>query len=123
MSYLHILEEDFLFESKRFSDAKYQGAWLELEGNICKVRKGATDNGATFARDENAVYAWSFHDNAYKDKYCPLSRLQKDLIMYDLLKKEGFRWFRYKILGYKGMNMIWVYFVGVRLFGWIYHAK
>lgn len=123
-----ILNKDFIFISKRLTGIKHTGLYLEIDNGRCLIKQGAYCNGATLARDENAFFAWMWHDNAYCDKMLPISRLTKDLIMYDLLKAEGFRWFRWKWLkkifkNYNGINMIWAYFIGVRLFGWTRHVK
>lgn len=122
------LEKEFIFYNERLLGIKHIGLWLEIENGFCKIRKGAESDGATLARDENAVFTWVWHDNAYEDKHLPLSRKVKDLIMMDMLKTEGFRWFRYKwikkiIKSYNGINMILVYYVMVRLFGWKFEKK
>jgi hypothetical protein len=116
-----ILEKDFVFYKDLFKGIEYIGEWLEIHDGFCKIKKGAYSNGATGARDENAFFTWMWHDNAYEDKNLPLSRKVKDLIMMDMLKTEGFRWFRYSwIRKGKGFNTIWAYYIGVRMFGWLY---
>lgn len=123
-----ILQKDFIFYNKRLIGISHIGEWLEIENGRCLIRKGAYHNGATLARDENAFFTWAWHDNSYCDKKLKMPRLIKDLVMYDMLKVEGFRWYRWKWLkkifkNYNGINMIWVYFIGVRLFGWTRHVK
>ena len=116
------LETEFIFENKRLEGIDHSGAWLEIRGCICKVKEGAPHNGATLARDENGKPVFAWHDCAYDDAYLQLTRKEIDLIMYDELKKIKFRWYRYKWIQkvfrkYKGINMVWVYYVGVYLFG------
>lgn len=119
------LEKEFIFYNERLLGIKHIGLWLEIENGFCKIRKGAESDGATLARDENAVFTWVWHDNAYRDKHLTLSRKTIDLIMQDLLKLEKFRWFRYKwikkiVKSYNGIDTIKAYYLGVRAFGWIF---
>jgi hypothetical protein len=53
-------------------------------------------------------YASMIHDVIYQYKRCaPVTRKEADMIFYELLKKSGFMW-------------SWIYYAGVRSFGWIF---
>ena len=117
-----ILEKEFIFQNKRLQGYEHKGLWLEIKDGICEVKLGAYSDGATYARDENAYFTWFFHDNAYIDKTHKIPRKVIDLVMLDLLKYEKFAWLRFK--NFKGIKaMRFVYYFGVRLFGWMRFQK
>jgi len=53
-------------------------------------------------------YASMVHDVLYQYRRCvPVTRKEADLIFYDMLKATGFRW-------------SWLFYAGVRGFGWVF---
>ena len=106
-----ILKEDLLIEDIGFKHT-FTGDYFMIELNTLRIKRGFKWNGATFAHDGKRIdgkpITWKatcLHDLLYTRR-SPLTRLMIDKLFYRELVDAKFK-------------PAYIYYLGVRLFGWI----
>jgi len=101
--YKYTLSEDLLINVYALKGIKVDNKWLKVKDCVVFIPKGYSWNGCNFAPDYDETYIAScVHDACYQYK---VNRLKSDKAFKELLSEFKFRK---------------LYYIGVRLFGWIY---
>ncbi len=108
-----------LHEALIIEDMPFQGSW---QGEYCKIISGTLTiyegfyfDGLSYARDgkrdsNGLPLSWrasALHDCLYNEHNSPLTRKQVDKLLLKELKKIGF-------------TCAYLYYLGVRAFGWMF---
>lgn len=105
--YKYTLKEDLVFYNRLFNNKSFFYDYLTIDDGMVVIRKGYSWNGCNFAIDTPQTYRAScIHDALYQ--YQPISRLNADNLFFDVLLKNRFKFAP-------------LYYLAVRLFGWIYY--
>ena len=92
--------------SKELQGVYFSNKWLSVCNGFITINKGYSWDGCSFAIDTPQTYAAScVHDALYQFK---IDKMKSDKAFYDLLKQNGFQFAK-------------IYYISVRLFGFIFY--
>ena len=108
--YKYVLEEDYKLYVPELTGQHLITAYFTCEYGHCTIKKGYAWDGCTGVPDTSKTYYASLvHDALYQyGKIIGLKQLVADRWFLYLLKKHQFR-------------LYWLYYAGVRVFGWMYY--
>ena len=102
-----ILTEDFIFFVEDLKHIKFKNEYIDIWNGVIVIKKGFIWNGCTFALNtKKTMVASLIHDALYQIKV--IDRNKCDKIFYKILKLYDFE---FSLL----------YFLGVKIFGWIFY--
>ncbi len=78
------------------------------------IIRDLTTDGCSFAPDLNIRPCCNHHDYHYRN--ATMSRATADRLLRQCIGQQGIGFYRYRLLP-------WVYWLAVRLFGWLYYRK
>jgi hypothetical protein len=109
-NYNYINESDYNFEIKELGSMTVELDYFKCDKGKCTILKGYAWNGCTIAPDFDSTLIPSMvHDSLYQyGKSLELKRIVADKMFRDKLKE-----FNFKLTN--------VYYIGVRLFGWLFY--
>ena len=100
------LKEHLYTYSVELKDVYFSNNWLMICNGYITIKKGYSWDGCTFAPDTKSTYEAScVHDALYQFK---IDKQKRDLAFYDLLKQNGF-------------TLAKIYYISVRLFGFLFY--
>lgn len=108
MRYKYTIHEDFNIYFPELSGVNFICDWGSIENGLITIKKEYSWNGCTLAFDCRHTYkAGLIHDFLYQ--FRPISRTKCDRIFYLQLKRDGF-------------SLSFIYYVAVRLFGFLFYS-
>ena len=92
--------------SRELQGVYFHNDWLMVCNGFVTIKRGYSWDGCTFAPDTLETYEAScVHDALYQFK---IDKMKSDKAFYDLLKQNGFQ-------------LAKIYYISVRLFGFIFY--
>ena len=106
MRYIYKLENDYHYYNDKLVGIELATEYVFIYNGYVTIKKGYSWNGCNFVPDfKGTYYASLLHDALYQYK---IKRSIADKIFLDIMRRDKF------VGG-------WVYYKGVRIFGWIFY--